>query len=231
MEFLKPKNKGASASSTQKYVDVDEVRDGIIVLKTGALRAILLVSSLNFDLKSTEEQDAIISQYQAFLNSLDFPAQIVVSSRRFNIEPYLALLQDEEKQQENELLRFQISEYKSFIKNLTEVSNIMSKYFYIVVPFSPVEDEQGGLLDKALGIFSTKKSVSAHGNLFETYKSQLLQRVTHVATGLTGTGVHVTALNTEETIELLFNSYNPSLFTAATIKNVEGIELAALKQI
>lgn len=231
MEFLKPKNKAASASSTQKYVDVDEIRDGIIVLKTGALRSVLLVSSLNFDLKSTEEQDAIISQYQAFLNSLDFPVQIIVSSRRFNIEPYLDRLSDEEKQQENELLRFQISEYKSFVKNLTEVSNIMSKYFYIVVPFSPVEDKQSGFVGKMLGIFSTKQAVSAQGNLFETYKSQLLQRVNHAATGLSGTGVHITALNTEETIELLFNSYNPSLFTAATIKNVEGIELASLKQI
>lgn len=229
MEFLKPKNKTGSASSTQKYVDVDEIRDGIIVLKTGALRAVLLVSSLNFDLKSTEEQDAIISQYQAFLNSLDFPVQIVVSSRRFNIEPYLDLLQDEEKQQENELLRFQIAEYKSFIKNLTEVSNIMSKYFYVVVPFSPVEDEQSGLVNKLFGIFRTKEASSAHGDLFETYKSQLLQRLNHIAAALGGTGVRVTQLNTEEIIELLYNSYNPSLYTATIIKNVESIELSPLK--
>lgn len=229
MEFLKPKNKTGSASSTQKYVDVEEIRDGIIVLKTGALRSVLLVSSLNFDLKSTEEQDAIINQYQAFLNSLDFPVQIVVSSRRFNIEPYLELLQDEEKHQENELLRFQISEYKSFIKNLTEVSNIMSKYFYVVVPFSPVEDEQSGLANKLFGIFRTKEASFAHGDLFETYKSQLLQRLNHIAAALGGTGVHVTQLNTEEIIELLYNSYNPSLYTATIIKNVEDIELAPLK--
>lgn len=229
MEFLKPKNKAGSASSTQKYVDVEEIRDGIIVLKTGALRSVLLVSSLNFDLKSTEEQDAIINQYQAFLNSLDFPVQIVVSSRRFNIEPYLELLQDEEKHQENELLRFQISEYKSFIKNLTEVSNIMSKYFYVVVPFSPVEDEQSGLTKKLFGIFRTKEASFAHGDLFETYKSQLLQRLNHISAALGGTGVHVTQLNTEEIIELLYNSYNPSLYTATIIKNVEDIELAPLK--
>lgn len=229
MEFLKPKNKAGSASSTQKYVDVDEIRDGVIVLKTGALRSIMLVSSLNFDLKSTEEQDAIINQYQAFLNSLDFPVQIVVSSRRFNIEPYLGLLQNEEKQQENELLRFQIAEYKSFIKNLTEVSNIMSKYFYVVVPFSPVEDEQGGLIDKLFGIFRTKEASFSHGDLFETYKSQLLQRLDHIAAALGGTGVHVTQLNTEEIIELLYNSYNPSLFTTTIIKNVESIELSSLK--
>ncbi len=229
MEFLKPKNKSDNASSTQKYVDVDEIRDGIIILKSGALRSILLVSSLNFDLKSTQEQDAIISQYQNFLNSLDFPVQIVVSSRRFNIEPYLDRLQDEEKQQQNELLRFQISEYKSFIKNLTEVSNIMSKYFYVVVPFSPVEDEQSGLIDKLFGIFRTKEASFAHRELFETYKSQLLQRLSHVAGALEGTGVRVTSLNTEEIIELLYNSYNPSLYTATIIKNVDSIELAPLR--
>lgn len=226
MEFLKPKNKQASTSSTQKYVDVDEIRDGIIVLKSGALRSVLLVSSLNFDLKSTEEQDAIISQYQSFLNSLDFPVQIVVSSRRFNISSYIDLLQDEEKQQENELLRFQISEYKTFIQNLTEVSNIMSKYFYVVVPFSPVEDKKSGIMGKLFGIFRTKEAVSDTGNLFETYKSQLLQRVEHVAQALGGAGLNATPLQTEEVIELLFNSYNPSLFTAAVIKNVDDIEIS-----
>ncbi|MFZ2187349.1 MAG: hypothetical protein WAV46_01850 [Candidatus Moraniibacteriota bacterium] len=226
MEFLKPKNKEANASSTQKYVEVDEIRDGIIVLKSGALRSILLVSSLNFDLKSTEEQDAIIAQYQAFLNSLDFPVQIVVSSRRFNISSYINLLHDEEKQQQNELLRFQISEYKAFIQNLTEVSNIMSKYFYVVVPFSPAEDQESGIVSKLFGIFRTKEAVSSVGNLFETYKSQLLQRVAHVSQALGGTGVNATPLATEEIIELLFNSYNPSLFTAAVIKDVDNIELS-----
>ncbi len=228
-ELLKPKNKSASASSTQKYVDVNEIRDNTIVLKSGALRAVLLVSSLNFYLKATEEQDAIINQYQSFLNSLDFPVQIFISSRHFDIDPYLELLQNEEKQQQNELLRFQISEYRSFIRNLTEVSDIMSKYFYVIVPFSSVEDQHSGFVDKLLGIFRSKQSVGAHGNLFETYKLQLLQRTSHVMSALGGTGVNVTQLNTEEIIELLFNSYNPSLFTAATLKNVEDIELTPLR--
>lgn len=224
MELLKPKNKPAGSASTQKYVDVEEIREGTIILKNGALRSVLLVSSINFDLKSSEEQDAIIGQFQGFLNSLDFPVQIVVSSRRFNIEPYLDRLADEEKRQENELLRFQISEYKTFIKNLTEVSNIMSKFFYVVVPFSPSEDEKSGLFAKLGGIFRPKQVVRKHER-FETYKSQLLQRVEHVAAALTGTGVHVTQLETEELIELLFNSYSPSLFTTTVIKNVENVEL------
>lgn len=229
MEFLKPKNKTPSASSTQKYVDVSEIRDGVVVLKSGALRAILLVSSINFDLKSSEEQDAIISQYQNFLNSLDFPVQIVISSRRFNIDPYIDLLKDHEKQQPNELLRFQISEYKNFIRNLTEVSNIMSKYFYIVVPFSPVEDKQSGFFSKMFGIFQPNRAVAEKGELFETYRSQLLQRVNHVEAALSGTGVRVTQLTTENVIELLFNSYNPSLYATAIMKNIENVEVEALK--
>lgn len=228
MEFLKPKNKAGGSSSTQQYVDVDKIRDGVLIMKSGALRAILLVSSINFDLKSTEEQDAIIAQYQSFINSLDFPLQIVVSSKRFNISSYLGLLDGVEKEQENELLRFQISEYKAFIKNLTEVSSIMSKYFYVIVPFSPVEDEQSGFFKKLFGIFRTKEASNNVGHLFETYKSQLLQRVTHVSAGLSGTGVNVTTLNTEEIIELLFNSYNPSLFTATTIKNIENVEISTV---
>lgn len=225
MELLKPKNKPASGSSTQKYVGVEEMRDGIMVLKSGALRAVLLVSSINFDLKSSVEQDAIIAQYQNFLNSLDFPVQIVISSRRFNIDPYVELLNDQEKQQQNELLRFQISEYKNFITNLTEVANIMSKFFYVVVPFSPAEDKQGGLLTKLGGIFRPSQTIGMQGETFETYKSQLLQRVEHVAAALSSTGVRVSQLNTEEIIELLYNSYNPSLFTAS-VKNVEKIELS-----
>jgi hypothetical protein len=226
MELLKPKNKTGGASSTQKYVDVEEIRDSVIVLKSGALRAVLLVSSINFDLKSSQEQDAIIGQYQNFLNSLDFPVQIAISSRRFNVGPYLELLADKEAEQQNELLHFQISEYRNFIKNLTEVSNIMSKFFYIVVPFSSSEDEKNGLLSKLGGIFQPKKTIGLHGELFATYKSQLLQRVDHVAAALGGIGVRVTQLNTEEIIELLYNSYNPSLFTTTIVKDVSSIELA-----
>ncbi|MBP7811396.1 MAG: hypothetical protein KA054_00970 [Candidatus Moranbacteria bacterium] len=228
MEFLNPQNKNPGAvskSSTQQYVDVEEIRDGTVVLKNGSLRAILLVSSLNFDLKSSEEQEGIILQYQNFLNSLDFPVQIVVSSRRLNIEPYLALLSAREKGQENDLLRSQIAEYRGYVKELTEVSNIMSKYFYVVVPFSAVEDERGNLSEKIFGLFRSKEVVETRPELFETYRSQLLQRVGHVVAALSATGVHITMLQTEEVIELLYNSYNPSVFSSAILKNIDQVEL------
>lgn len=224
MELLKPKETNSNAS-TQRYVDVEEIREGLLVLKNGSLRAILLVSSLNFDLKSSQEQDGIIGQYQNFLNALDFPVQIVINSKRFDVEPYLARLEEEEHQQTNELLRFQIDEYKYFIKKLAEVSNIMSKYFYIVVPFSPAEDKKNNLLDRLTGIFSPEKTTSLHGELFESYRSQLYQRVEQVSVALSSTGVHATPLNTEEIIELLYDSYNPSLFVNSNIANVSSLEL------
>jgi hypothetical protein len=227
MELLHSKKSGGSGagSSTQKYVDVEEIKDGVIVLKSGALRSILLVSSINFDLKASDEQDAIIGQYQNFLNSLDFPAQILISSKKLNIKPYLDYLKDKEAQINNELLRLQISEYMNFIKNLTEVSNIMSKFFYIVVPFSPVETKEGGLFEKVSSIFNPKQAINAKREAFETYENQLWQRVDHVVAGLSGIGVKVTALNTEEVIELLFNSYNPSIFTKTVVSDAKGIEL------
>lgn len=227
MEFSQNKKKAANAS-TQQYVDVKEVRDSVIILKNGGFRSVLLVSSLNFDLKSTEEQDAIISQYQAFLNSLDFPVQVLIHSRRFNIEPYLQLLKEKEEEQTNELLRLQISEYQHFIKNLTEVSDIMSKYFYVIVPFAAIEDEHSGFFDKMSNIMNPKQAIHEKRELFETYKNQLWQRVDHVSIGLSGTGVNVAILNTEEIIELLYNTYNPSLFSTTLTKNIENIELSTL---
>lgn len=224
MEFLS-KNKGQpSNSSTQRYVDVEAIRNGVVILKSGGLRAILLVSSINFELKSSVEQEAIIAQYQNFLNSLDFPVQIVVQSRRFNIDPYLDRLKGQESQQTNELLRLQITEYREFIKNLNEVSNIISKHFYIVVPFSTVESSEGGFLQTVSNIFNQKKTVNVHGEMFESFRTQLLQRVEHVMNGLSPIGLRGTVLGTEEIIELLYNSYNPSLFTTSIIKNIDQVE-------
>jgi len=227
MELLHSKklSAGEGKASTQKYVDVEEIKDGIIILKNGALRAILAVSSINFDLKATEEQDAIIGQYQNFLNSLDFPIQIIINSRKLNINPYLDFLKIKESQIDNELLRLQIAEYMNFIKNLTEVSNIMSKNFYIVVPFSPVESTKGGFFQKIGSIFNPRHTVLAKREAFETYKNQLWQRVDHITAGLSGTGVRVVLLNTEEVIELLYNSYNPAIYTRASVHNTSKLEL------
>lgn len=224
MESLKGTSKVGGAS-TQSYVDVEVIRDSVIVLKNGALRGVILVSSLNFDLKSSQEQDAIIAQYQSFLNSLDFPIQIVISSKRFNITPYLENIKAQMSVEQSELLRFQSTEYQDFIKNLSEVSNIMSKTFYIVVPFAPSEDEASGMLGSLKGLFKRKGTAVLEDKIFQTYRSQLFQRMEHVMESVNAAGVHTAPLNTEELIELMYNSYNPTLFTALSLKNTESLEL------
>lgn len=226
MESLHSKKltSNGGGSSTQKYVDVDEVRDGVIILKNGSLRAVALVSSVNFDLKATEEQDSIISQYQNFLNSLDFPLQIVISSRKLNINPYLEYLKKKESELTNELLLLQLSEYQNFIKNLADVSNIMSKFFYVVVPFYPIESNKGGFFDRLFGSATPRLAIAKKRELFDTYKNQLWQRLDHISAGLSGTGVKVTPLKTEELIELLYNSYNPTTHSNTIVKDIEKVE-------
>ncbi len=224
---IAPKN-NKSGTSTLKYVDIKTIKDGVVVLNDGSLRAVLLVSSINFDLKSSDEQTAIIGAYQNFLNSLDFSVQIVVSSRRLNILPYIDMLKEHEKEQRSELLRIQIAEYREFIKNLTEITNIMSKYFYVVVPFSPIEDENEGILGKVSRALHPSQNITEHEELFETYKNKLWQRVDHVAAGLGGTSVHFVTLTTDELIELYYGAYNPDEYAQTKIKDITQSEVQQL---
>lgn len=214
-----------SAMSTQKYINVEEIKNDLVVLKNKSLRAVLLVSSINFDLKSADEQEAIIGGYQNFINSLDFPIQIMISSKRLDINPYLELLDKKRKTQSSELMRLQISEYANFIKNITEVSQIMTKQFYVVVPFYPIENLEEGLLDKMMGLFNPKQQIEESVEIFETYKNQLWQRVDQISSGLASLGVKSTVLNTEELVELLYASYNPSIYSNSSVKDLEMMEM------
>jgi type IV secretory pathway VirB4 component len=224
----KKQQKENEGASTLQYVNIESIKDGVVVLKNGSLRSVLLVSSINFDLKSSDEQMAVVGAYQNFLNSLDFPLQIVISSKKLNIRPYLENLKAGEKKQRNELLKIQTAEYRAFIKHLTEITNIMSKSFYIVVPFAPIESETEGVFSKLSTMMNKSQAVVDKRELFETYKNQLWQRVDHVAAALGGTGLHFTALSTDELIELFYNAYNPSVFAQSAIKNIEKTELVRL---
>jgi len=217
--------KKTTTSATQNYLDVAEVKENTIVLKSGALRTVLAVSAINFDLKSSQEQEAIVGQYQNFLNSIDFPIQIIISSRKLNMDNYLDFLMSKEKVQANELLRMQISEYKSFIEQLVSVSNIMEKNFYIVIPFSPIENKEKGFFNNLASMINPQKNILEKRENFETYRSQLFQRVDHVITSLSGIGLRIAPLKTEELIELLFDSYNPEIFNAVELKEVDKLEL------
>lgn len=190
--------------SAQDFLGFEQIRDGIIILKNKGLRVVLMVSSLNFALKSEEEQNAILYQYQNFLNSLDFPCQITIQSRRLNIIGYLDKLKEIEKKEKNELLRTQISEYQKFIKKIIAEGSIMQKTFYVVVPFS---------IGETRGLKTKKKIPKILGPLteeeFQRSKIQLLQRVEFVALGLRGAGLQSIPLNTLEVVELLWSLHHP----------------------
>lgn len=204
-----PTNKPTS-KSTQEFVPVKEVRDGVIVLKDKSLRAVLLASSINFALKSEDEQTAFIVQFQNFLNSLDFSCQIFVQSRMLDIRPYIASLEAAYKNQLDDLMRIQIREYIQFIKSFTEAANIMTKNFFVVVPYSPaaISLSRGGIASK-LPFGGKKPSVEDANRTFEEQVSQLEQRIAIVQQGLVRCGVRTVQLGTEEAIELFYKLFNP----------------------
>lgn len=217
--------KNQKHTSLQNQMDVADIKKGTVVLKDGSLRMILAVSSINFDLKSDDEKEAIILSYQEFLNTLDFPIQILISSKRFDVDPYLEMLSKREKRERKELLKNQINDYISFIRELTQVGNIMSTLFYVIVPFYPIESKEGGILEKISTSVNPRKAIYQKREAFETYKNQTLKRVEQVKGALGGMGLHIVNLETSELIELFYNSYNPSEFEFNTIKNIEEIKL------
>lgn len=199
--------------ATQQFVNIESIKDGVIRLKGGAYRRILIVSGINFDLKSAEEQEMITFAFQGFLNSLDFTLQFFIHSRKLNIENYLKKVEERESQEPNELLKNQIFEYKEFIKSFVAQNAIMSKNFFVVVPFDPVRiSEAGGkLTNKFLGVFGLGSTQTATQQQTEhEYLEQLDQRVNEVVDGLNQVGLRTVPLNDEELSELFFNLYNPS---------------------
>ena len=203
-------NATKSSKSTQDFVPISEVRDGIAVLKDGGLRAVLLASSINFALKSEDEQTAFIVQFQNFLNSLDFTVQILIQSRSLDIRPYVATLEVAYKQQLDDLMRVQIREYIEFVKSFTEAANIMTKNFFVVVPYTPpsLTVGKGPASFLPFGKKTDDKATDAD-TMFAEAVTQLEQRISIVQQGLVRTGVRTVQLGTEETIELLYKMFNP----------------------
>jgi hypothetical protein len=205
----------ASGIPAQQFLAIETIREDAIVLKSGGFRVVLMCSSFNFALKSADEQEAIIYQYQNFLNSLDFPIQFIIHSRRLNTAPYLEKLRERQKEEDNELLKIQIAEYVEFIKTFSEMTNIMSKTFYVAVPFTPPLIRQQGILAKIGATLKLTKKTANSESLFNEYKNQLWQRVDTVVLGLQHFGIRAAPLNTEELIELFYGLYNPTEFEQA----------------
>lgn len=209
---MPPTKTSTAAKATQDFVPIKEVRDGVVILKNGSLRAVLMTSSLNFALKSSDEQEAILYQFQSFLNSLDFSVQIFVESRRLDIRPYIGLLEERLKGETNDLMKIQIQEYIGFVKNFTESTNIMSKSFFVVVPYAPaiISGKTAGVLGSLIGKKQEPTTAAEQVESdFEESRTQLEQRVSVVEQGLLRTGIRVAPLGTEEVIELFYKMFNP----------------------
>jgi type IV secretory pathway VirB4 component len=207
-------------NSTQQFVDVEEVKDGVVKLRGGGLRAVIIVSGINFELKSEEEQNIITAGYQDFLNSLDFSFQVVIHSRKINVDGYLEKMRQKREQEESELLRNQIDEYVEYIKSFVKENEIMTKAFFVVVPY-----EGGGtqkLTKGVMGIFS-RKSKNAKKEKEESYEqqlNQLRQRIDQILSGLERMGLRAVVLNDEELTELYYNLYNPESVKRELAKEV-----------
>lgn len=192
-------------NATQEFVPVDDVRDGIVILKEGGMRGILMASSVNFSLKSDDERQAILLQFQDFLNSLDFSVQILIQSRRLDIRPYVALLEGRYKEQTNDLMKVQIEQYMAFVKSFTESTNIMTKNFFIVIPYDSAIIKTGSKFPFGSG----ERSQVQKEEDFEEKKNQLEQRMGVVEQGLVRCGVRVAKLGTDEVVELFYKIFNP----------------------
>jgi hypothetical protein len=212
-------------TSTQEYIDIAEIRDDTVVLKNGTMRAVLLVSSINFALKSEEEQEAVIQGYITFLNSLDFPIQIVVQSRQLNIDKYLEELKKIENEQKNELLRMQTAEYRRYIEELVSLGEIMSKRFYLVVPYESTQDKKKGFLYRLTEIFTPATVIKLNEDKFREYKISLDRRVDQVMSGLLSFGITSAQLDTQSLIELYYNTYNPATSKNQKLQEVEKLQV------
>lgn len=198
------------AKATQDFVPIKEIRDGVVVLKDGEIRGVVLANSTNLSLKSSEEQKATIMQFQTFLNTLDFPIQISVQSRKLDIRPYLLLLENRMKVQNEPLLKLQTKEYIGFIKDFTDSTNIMTKSFFIVVPYTHKQITGDSGIFKGLFSKKNKQAEKAEKEIdFEEKRSQLEQRVSVIEQGLARCGIKAIQLGTEEIIEVFYKVFNP----------------------
>ncbi len=204
----------ANAPSTTDLVQLKDIRDGVVIIKDDSLRGIVEINAINFELRSTDEQSAILQQFQAFLNSVDFPIQIVIHSRKFDISSYLATIQAASEKLTSELLKIQAQEYMRFVSELSDLSNIMSKKFYVALPFTVIPTGEGkkGLLSGVTGMFKKKTPAQAAGPTAEqlaTYRSQLQQRADLIISGLSGMGLTGHMLGQDELVRLFTELYQP----------------------
>lgn len=216
-------NTHASFESTQKFLEIDQIKDDILILKDGGLHAVLMVSSINMELRSEQEQGMIIASYQSALNSISFPLQFLVQSRKVDLTSYMASLGDAARKQQNTLLKEQTEDYIFFLESILSSVNVMDKRFFVVIPYYPnvIGESSKGLLSM-LGI----KKLSQGNVATENYKlslKQLHQRVETTLSFLAEIGLTATPLPTEAIIELFYACYNPETAGHEHIKNLDSL--------
>lgn len=209
----------ASKSPTQNFVSIKDIKDNVVIQKNGQMTMVLLASSVNFALKSLDEQRAILFQFQQFLNTLDFTLQIYIQSRKLNIEPYLEVLGELDVKQENDLMRTQLREYIEFIRTFTADVDVMSKNFFVVIPYSPVKIN---LAKGITNLFTPGQATTATANEmhFEEHRIQLEQRAGVVTEGLARVGVRTVTLQKDDLVELFYHLYNPGDSTGSAPQTV-----------
>ncbi len=219
--------KRKSMPSAQRHLPLAEIKNDTIVLKDGTLRAALMVSSINFALKNEDEQNAIVAAYVSFLNGLDHPLQIVVQSRALFIKPYLEKLVKYEQEQSNELLRVQIADYRSFVAQLVELGEIMSKQFYVLIPYDPLSNKKRSFWSRLGEALNPAMSVKVKEERFLKRKHDLDMRVRQIESGLRGMGLETARLDTQSLIEMFYATFNPDIALSERLPRAEQIQTEA----
>lgn len=210
---------------TQNYLDIAEIRQGSVILKDGTLRAVLMVSSINFALKSEDEQQAIIQGYMSFLNSLEYPIQVVIQSRKMNIDAYMQSLNQAERETKNDALRSQILDYRSFIQELVSLGEIMQKKFYLVIPYDPLTDKGKGFFKRLGETLSPARILKLKSAQFAERKKQLDRRVSIIQGALQSMSLNSVQLDTQGLMELYYNAYNPDVFESERLANMNQLRM------
>jgi type IV secretory pathway VirB4 component len=206
-------------SNTQKHLLFKSIKDGVVVMRDGSLRAVLMVNSINFNLESHDEQTALLQSYQNFLNSLTFPIQIVVQSRTLDLDDYLKKLEAVSKVQNNELLQTQTEEYITFVRELIGIANIMSKNFYVVIPYTQGIQEKGGLIARLF-----RRATNAVSSMTKA-EEEILRRANLISGTLGSLRLSSVLLNTEELIDLFYTTYNPDVAQRQKLFNVSNVDI------
>jgi len=221
-------------ASTQEHLDIEDIRDDYVVLKTGGVVAVIQTTAVNFDLLSEIEQDAMIGAFAMLLNSLTFPIQVLVRSKRLDISKYIDLVYKAEQQQKDPLLKFQAEAYRKFVQDLIQTNDVLDKKFYVAIPSALTTAKELGSspLDpiwRLFGMHKRQTSVNVEQAL-KRANNELPPKIDHVIKEFNRIGVRSKRLGTQELVELFFDIYNPSSIHGQRVRtNVSDYKTAIVQ--